>query len=103
MYAVVEIAGKQYRVEQNDLVEVDLLPQKSGEGVEFDKVLMVCDGEKKMVGTPYVENAKVEAEVVDEVKGDKVIVFKYLRKKDHRKKNGHRQKYSRVKIKNIVY
>ena len=103
MYAIVEIAGKQYRVEQNDLVEVDLLRAEIGEGVEFDKVLMICDGEKKVVGTPYVENAKIEAEVVDKVKGNKVIVFHYLRKKDHRKKKGHRQKYSKIKIKGIVY
>ncbi|MCK5685359.1 50S ribosomal protein L21 [bacterium] len=102
MYAIVEIAGKQYKVQENDLVDVDLLNSEK-ESVEFDKVLLISDGEKKVVGTPYVENAVINAEIVEEIKDEKLVVFKYLPKKDSRRKKGHRQRLSRVIIKGIKY
>lgn len=102
MYAIVEIAGKQYKVHENDLVDVDLL-QGEESNIQLDKVLLVSDGEKSVVGTPYVENAVISAEVVGEIKDEKLIAFKYRPKKDSRSKQGHRQKLSRIRIKGIKY
>ena len=101
MYAIVEISGKQYKVQENDVVDVAL--QGEEKNIEIDKVLLISDGEKKVVGTPYVENASVVAEIVETIKSEKLVVFKYSPKKDSRRKMGHRQKLSRIKIKGIKY
>ena len=101
MYAVIETGGKQYRVQQGDVITVEKLNVEAGEKVTFDKVLVVNDGEGLTVGTPCVEGATVGATVVENGKGKKVVIFKYKAKKDYRKKQGHRQPYTMVKIESL--
>ncbi len=100
MYAIIETGGKQYRVQEGDILDVELLHQ-DGE-VKFDKVLMIHDGHKPKIGLPHLEKCSVHAEVIEIAKGPKVIAFKYKRCNNYRRTVGHRQKYSRVKIKKIV-
>ena len=101
MYAILEVGGKQYKVAQNDVIEVNKIEQESKSKITFDKVLMVADGEDIKVGQPYVEGAKVEAEVVEQTKGEKLVVYKYLRRKDSHKKTGHRQQLTKLLITKI--
>jgi large subunit ribosomal protein L21 len=100
MYAIIQTGGKQYRVEKGDQIEVELLEKESGE-VAFEEVLMFNDGEKTHVGTPHVTKCLVKGEVLGETKGPKVVSFKYKRRKNYRRKVGHRQKYAVVKITDI--
>ena len=102
MYAVVEIAGRQYRVSPNQSLLVPTLQHKSGDAVKFDHVLLVEGDTEIKVGHPTVKGATVEARVLDQVRGDKVIVFKKKRRKGYRVKRGHRQKYTKVQITNIA-
>jgi len=102
VYAVVETGGKQYKVAVGDTVDVERMPVSAGETVELDRVLLVADGDRVMVGQPLVEGARVRATVLDEVKGKKVIVFKYRPKVRYRRKTGHRQRYTRLRIDEIV-
>ena len=97
MYAISETGGKQYRVQEGDVITVEKLNAAVGETVCFDHVLVLGEGEGIQVGTPYVGTA-VEGKVVEEGKGKKVIIFKYKAKKDYRKKQGHRQPYTMVEI-----
>ena len=97
MYAVIRTGGKQYKVEEGDVVLVEKLDAEVGSSVSFD-VLMLCDGENVQVGRPTVSGASVKAEVLEHGKAKKVIVFKYKPKKNYRKKQGHRQPYTKVKI-----
>ena len=97
MYAIIETGGKQYRVQEGDVITVEKLNAAFGETVCFDHVLVLGEGEGIQVGTPYVGTA-VEGKVVEEGKGKKVIIFKYKAKKDYRKKQGHRQPYTMVEI-----
>ena len=97
MYAIIETGGKQYRVQEGDVITVEKLDAAVGETVCFDHVLVLGEGEGIQVGTPYVGTA-VEGKVVEEGKGKKVIIFKYKAKKDYRKKQGHRQPYTMVEI-----
>ena len=90
--------GKQYKVAEGDTLFIEKLPVEAGEAVTFDKVLAVIDGENVTVGTPVVEGAKVDASVVMNGKGKKIIVFKYKPKKGYRRKQGHRQPYTKVTI-----
>jgi large subunit ribosomal protein L21 len=101
MYAVIETGGKQYRVQEGDVITIEKLNVAAGDDIEFDKVLLLNDGEKVQVGTPIVEAAKVFGTVVENGKGEKVIIFKYKAKKDYRKKQGHRQPYTMVKIESM--
>lgn len=98
MYAVIETGGKQYRVQEGDVIFVEKLDVEAGETVEFDKVLVVANDNGLNIGKPVVEGAKVEASVVEQGKGKKVIVFKYKAKKNYKKKQGHRQPYTKVVI-----
>lgn len=101
MFAIVEIAGKQYKVSEKDTIEVDKLGTKKGK-MKFDKVLLYAKDDKNVeVGNPYIKNAYVEAEVVDEKKGDKIKVFKMKPKKRYSRTQGHRKHLSVVSIKNI--
>ena len=100
MYAIIETGGKQYKVEQGDVVFVEKLGVEEGETVTFDKVLVV-GGDDVKVGTPYVDGASVEASVVKNGKDTKIIVYKYKSKKGYHKKQGHRQPYTKVEIKAI--
>ncbi len=101
MYAIIEACGKQYKVAEGDFVLLEKLEANEGEKVVFDKVLLISDGEKIKVGTPTVKSAKVEATVVEHGKAKKVVVFKYKAKKNERKKQGHRQPFTKVKIEKI--
>ena len=98
MHAILETGGKQYKVTEGDTLFIEMLASEAGENVTFDKVLAVIDGDKITVGTPVVEGAKVDASVVKNGKGKKVIVFKYKPKKGYRRKQGHRQPYTTVTI-----
>ena len=98
MHAIIETGGKQYKVTEGDTLFIEKLASEAGENVTFDKVLAVIDGDKITVGTPVVEGAKVDASVVKNGKGKKVIVFKYKPKKGYRRKQGHRQPYTKVTI-----
>lgn len=102
MYAVVETGGKQYKVTAGETIEVEKLPLKVGQKVELDKVLLVGDGNTVRVGNPTVEGAKVMATVAGQGKGRKVIVFKYKPKNRYRRKSGHRQAYTRLRIDKII-
>lgn len=101
MYAIVDIAGKQYKVEKDRYLYTPLLDAKEGDKVDFDKVLLVDNEGKVKVGTPSVKGAKVSGKVLEHVKGDKEIVFKKKRRKGYRVKNGHRQQFSKVLIEEI--
>ena len=101
MYAVIETGGKQYRVQEGDVITVEKLNAEAGETVVFDKVLLMSDGKEVKVGTPYLTSA-VTGSVVENGKGKKVIIFKYKAKKDYRKKQGHRQPYTMVKIESLT-
>ena len=102
MYAIIEDSGRQYKVQQGDAIEVDLRPVEQGqETIEFDRVLMVGGTEKPKVGTPVVEGAKVVGQLAGEVKGRKLDVIKFRRRKGYRVKIGHRQRYLRVTITDI--
>ncbi len=98
MYAVIVTGGKQYKVSEGDTLFVEKLDAAEGESVTFDEVLVTGDGENVNVGAPKIEGATVEAKVVKNGKAKKIYVFKMKRKKNERKKNGHRQPYSKVEI-----
>ena len=103
MYAIVDIAAQQFRVEAGREIFVPRLPQANGEEVSFDKVLRIDDEGKVKVGAPYVEGAVVKATVLDDsVKADKVLVFKKIRRKGFQKLNGHRQKLTKIRIDGIA-
>ena len=101
MYAVIETGGKQYRVQEGDVITVEKLNVEAGDVVTFDKVLVLGEGKDVKVGTPYLD-AAVTATAVENGKGKKVIIFKYKAKKDYRKKQGHRQPYTMVKIESLT-
>ena len=101
MYAIIETGGKQYRVEEGDELDVELLNDVEA-NFKFDKVLFVHDGQAPKIGKPYLSDCSVHAEIVGQTKGPKVIAFKYKRCKNYRRLVGHRQKYSRVKITKIA-
>ena len=98
MYAVIETGGKQYTVQEGDLVKVEKLDANEGDAVTFDKVLLVARDGEINVGKPYVNDAKVEAKVLKQAKARKVVVYKFKAKKNERKKKGHRQPYTLVEI-----
>ena len=102
MYAIVEIAGQQFRVEKDKKLFVHQLEAKEGESVDFENVLLVDNDGKIAVGTPTVKGAKVTAKVLEHVKGDKVIVFKKKRRKTYQKMNGHRQQFTQIQVETIV-
>ncbi|MDH5397892.1 MAG: 50S ribosomal protein L21 [Cyclobacteriaceae bacterium] len=101
MYAIVDIAGKQIKVSQDQEVITPKIDAEKGTAVEFDQVLLLDDEGKVTVGAPFVKKAKVSAKVLDHGKGDKVIVFKKKRRKGYKVKNGHRQDFTRVVIESI--
>ena len=101
MYAIVNIAGQQFKVAEKDSVIVHRLDAKEGDKVEFDQVLLVGNGGKSKVGSPHIGGAKVSATVVSHIKGDKVIVFKKKRRKTYQKSNGHRQQFTKIQISGI--
>lgn len=102
MYAIVEIAGQQFKVEKDKKLFVQLLEAKEGDSVDFEKVLLVDNDGKVAVGTPTVKGAKVTAKVLEHVKGDKVMVFKKKRRKGYKTLNGHRQQFTQIQVETIV-
>ena len=101
MHAIIVTGGKQYKVAEGETLFIEKLPCEAGDAVTFDKVLAVIDGDKITVGTPVVEGAKVEANVVKNGKGKKIMIFKYKPKKGYRLRQGHRQPYTQVEITKI--
>ena len=99
MYAIIEAGGKQYRVSEGDILEIEKIGNKKS--VTFNNVLMVSDADKVSFGNPFLSSVKVTAEVLGNEKGKKVLVFKQKPRKGHRKLRGHRQTFTKVKIKNI--
>ena len=102
MYAIVEIAGQQFKVEKDQKVFVHRLQTEEGKKVAFDNVLLLSDGDKVTVGAPAIDGAQVGAKVLKHLKGDKVVVFKKKRRKGYRVKNGHRQALTEIQIDNIT-
>ena len=102
MYAIVDIAGQQFKVEKDQQIFVHRLEEKEGAKVEFDNVLLIDNNGKVNVGAPAISGAKVTAKVLDHMKGDKLVVFKKKRRKGYRVKNGHRQTFTQIEIQSIV-
>jgi large subunit ribosomal protein L21 len=102
MYAIVKTGGKQYRVSPGDSIDVEKLPFEVGEQIELDKVLLVANGSGAKIGQPLVKDAKVKATVTRQTKGRKLIVYKYRPSKRYRRKKGHRQNYTRLRIDEVV-
>ncbi|MBO6556478.1 MAG: 50S ribosomal protein L21 [Pseudomonadales bacterium] len=102
MYAVIESGGKQHRVEPGEVLQLEKLDAAEGETIDFDKVMMIGEGENVQIGTPYVEGGKVSAQVVSHGRGDKVTIIKMRRRKHYRRQAGHRQYFTAVKITDIT-
>ena len=102
MYAIVEIAGQQFKVVKDQQIFVHRLQSEEGASIEFEKIMLIENEGKVSVGTPLVQGAKVSATVLNHLKGDKVLVFKKKRRKSYQKLNGHRQYLTKIKIDNIV-
>jgi large subunit ribosomal protein L21 len=101
MYAIVDIAGKQFKVAKDQYIYAPKMDGDAGASVRFDKVLLIDDGASVQIGAPTVSGAAVSGKILEHVKGDKVIVFKKKRRKGYAKKNGHRQQYTKVQIESI--
>jgi len=101
MYAVIQAGGKQYRVAENDVIQIERLAGEAGAEVAFDQVLMVGEGAKTTIGAPLVAGARVTAKVLEQTRGPKVIVFKKKRRHNYRRRNGHRQDLTVVRITGI--
>jgi len=101
MYAIVDSGGKQYKVQEGEILRVEKLAGEVGENVSFDKILMFSDDENVNIGTPLLENVAVNGHIVEQGKAKKIIVFKYKRRKRYRRKQGHRQQFTAVKIDSI--
>jgi large subunit ribosomal protein L21 len=102
MYALIEYKGKQYKAEKDALIQVDKIDAEKGQAIEIETVVLVSDGDKVNVGTPYVKGAVVKAVVEESFKDKKVIVLKYKSKKDYRRTIGHRQQYTNIRVTDIV-
>jgi large subunit ribosomal protein L21 len=102
MFAVIKTGGKQYRVQEGDVLQVEKLGAENGQKVFFDQVLLIDDGGKTLIGTPFLENARVRAEVIEDFKDKKILVFKKKRRKQYKKKRGHRQELTRLRIDEII-
>ncbi|QGU00036.1 LSU ribosomal protein L21p [Candidatus Syntrophocurvum alkaliphilum] len=102
MYAVIETGGKQYRVAEGDILKIEKLDVEAGEKITFDNVLVVSNGNGEIkIGDPYLSGTKVNAEVIEQGKNKKIVVFKYKRRKNYQRKQGHRQPYTKIKIEKI--
>ena len=101
MYAIVDSGGKQYKVQEGEILRVEKLAGEMGDDVSFDKILMFSDGENVNIGTPLLEDVAVSGHIVEQGKAKKIIVFKYKRRKRYRRKQGHRQQFTAVKIDSI--
>lgn len=102
MFAVIKTGGKQYKVQVGDILHIEKLIVEEGQKVTFDQVLLIDDNGKTLIGTPFIEDARVKAEVIENFKDKKVIVFKKKRRKQYKRKRGHRQELTRIKIEEII-
>ena len=102
MYAVIKTGGKQYRVAKGDIIQVEKLDVEEGSSIDFDNVLMVGEGEDVKIGAPYVEGSKVTATVTSQMRGEKIEIMKFRRRKHHQKKTGHRQYLTQIEISAIT-
>jgi large subunit ribosomal protein L21 len=102
LFAIVQTGGKQYRVAPGDILRVERLPGDRGDEVQLDQVLLVADGDSIQVGQPLVEGARVVGEILRQGKGKKIIVFKKKRRKKYRRKQGHRQLYTALQVREII-
>ena len=102
MYAVIKTGGKQYKVAKDQILVVERLPGEAGDTLSFDEVLMVGDGDQATVGTPFVEGAAVSAELVEQTRGKKIIVFKKKRRKGYRRRKGHRQEQTVLRVTEVL-
>lgn len=98
MYAVVATGGKQYKVQEGDVLRIEKLAGQVGDQVAFDQVLMVGEGENVRIGQPLIDGASVKASIVEQGKSKKILVFKFKRRKRYRRKQGHRQQFTAIKI-----
>ena len=103
MYAVIKVQGKQYRVQSGDIIHLDKLKLKPGDTMTFDEVLMISDNKQVDIGAPIIKDASVDATVIETIKGEKIRVVKFRRRKRYRRTYGHRQQYTQVKIDQINY
>jgi len=101
-YAIIEDGGKQYKAVVGETIEVDRYKAEEGDQIDLERVLLIADGETVAVGDPFIKGARVQATVVSQIKGPKMVVFRYKPKKRYRVKSGHRQQYTRLKIDAIV-
>jgi len=101
MYAIIRSGGKQYRAEAGGTIDVDRLPQEVGESIEISDVLLLANGDDTRIGQPQVEGALVRATVVEQFRGKKIIVYKYRQRTNYRRKQGHRQYFTRLRIEDI--
>jgi len=101
MYAIVDSGGKQYKVKEGEVLKVEKLAGEVGDSVSFDRILMFSDGDNVNIGTPLLEDVAVSGHIVEQGKAKKIIVFKYKRRKRYRRKQGHRQQFTAVKIDSI--
>ena len=102
MYAIIRSGGKQYRAEVGETIDVDRLPQEVGESIQISDVLLVANGDDTRIGQPCVDGASVSATVVEQFRGKKIIVYKYRQRTNYRRKQGHRQYYTRLHIDDII-
>ena len=102
MYAIIETGGKQYRVQKGDVIDIELLKDLEGDSIELKNVLFINTGSDVKIGKPYIQEGVVRARLIQEVRGPKVIAFKYKQRKNIRRKVGHRQDYLRVEITEII-
>jgi large subunit ribosomal protein L21 len=102
MFAVVEISGKQYKIQEKDVLEVDHIPGSAGDVIKIEKILMVDDGKTTNVGTPYIEKAVVSAKILDQIRGEKIHVARYKSKVRYRKSRGFRASLTKLEIVSIV-
>ncbi len=102
MYAVVESGGRQYKAIKGQAITVDLLPQKAGEQIELERVLLIADDDSVQIGRPVIEGAKVKVTVLAETKGPKVVIYKQHPRKRYRRRSGHRQRYTQLRVDEIV-
>ena len=101
MYAVVTTGGKQYRVQKGDTLKIEKIPGEVGSQIDFDQILMFSDGDRVEIGQPMVQNAVVHGQIVEQGKYKKILVFKYKKRKRYRRKQGHRQQFTAVRIDDI--
>lgn len=102
MYAIIETGGKQYKVQEGDSINVELLKAEIGDVVDLEKVLMISDGDSIKVGAPFLEESKVQVKIQNHGRARKIIVYKYKSKKNYRRKQGHRQPFTKILIEKIV-